>query len=413
MLFHSLTAGRPKKNKGSEYPGAFGNETICGYFCSFMARIPHRVFYILLLCLCGPFIAVSQESKPYTGWGIEANPFIGKVIKHTTKFHLPIPERSSGMDVNFVSKRYGKHAWEQRRRFPQFGLGITYTNYGIDSVYGRCIGLYPNITMNLISRKKLEWTLRIGDGIGYVTHFYGRHPITDTINNAIGSHINDYFSFNTDIRYHINDHWDVQAGVSFTHISDASYHQPNLGVNLLSQHIGIRYFPVGRTPKCIVRDLPKLKNRWLVEGRFGMAYTQSEAPLGPLFPVYLGSVYTSKRWISKNKAFAGIDYSYHTGVYAFLRNNEILPGEEAKNSYKTALFVGNEFLLGRVGVMLQIGFYLKQTALKQDIYYQKIGANYYLLQKEKGPIKELFLTGLLKTHKSIAELAEFGIGAGF
>ncbi len=382
-------------------------------FLLFMIHMPHRLFCLALLIMAMPFVAQAQDSQQFSGWGVETNPFVGKVVKHTVKFHLPIPDISSGLDVNFVSQRHGRKDWEQRRRFPLLGIGLTYTNYGLDSVYGRCLGLYPNITMNLIKGKKLEWVLRIGDGIGYVTHHYSRHPITDTINNAIGSTINDYFSFNTDIRYHINLHWDVQAGASFTHISDASYHQPNLGINLLGGHVGIRYFPVTRVPQYIRKDLPHLKNRWLVQGRVGLAFTQSDAPAGPLFPVYMASAYVSRRWISKNKMFGGLDYSYHQGIYAFLRNNEILPGEEAKNSYKSAIFVGNEFLLGRVGVVLQVGFYLKQAALKQDIYYQKIGANYYLLQREKGPIKELFLTGLLKTHKTIAELAEFGVGLGF
>ncbi|MBC7554434.1 MAG: acyloxyacyl hydrolase [Taibaiella sp.] len=371
-----------------------------------------RMLSPLVLATFLSTVVAGQDNKPGTGSCFEANVFTGKVIKHTSKFHLPIPELSTGIDINIARQTYGRKDWEQRRRYPFIGIGITYTNYGIDSVYGRCIGIYPNITLPLIRTKKLEWTIRIGNGIGYVTKRYGRHPITDTINNAIGSHINDYFSFNTDIRYHINKHWDVQAGINFTHISDASYHQPNLGINLLGQHIGVRYYPVSRTPAYIHKDLKPLSRRWLLEARGAMAFTQSDAPYGPLFPVYMASVYGSKRWISKNKAFAGIDYSYHEGTAAFLKNNEILPGKEANNSYKSSVFIGNEFLMGRVGVMLQLGFYLKQTYLKQDIYYQKIGGNFYLVQKEKGFIKEFFITGLLKTHKSVAELAEFGIGLG-
>ena len=378
-----------------------------------MLYLSNRIFAVVFLCIAMPLCASAQDNPAGSGFGIEANPFIGKVVKHTVKFHLPIPDRSTGLDINFLNQTYGRKDWEQRRHYPLLGIGITYINYGIDSVYGRCIGLYPNITLPLLKGKKIEWTLRIGDGIGYVTHLYGRHPITDTLNNAIGSHINDFFSFNTDFRYHINRHWDIQAGINFNHISDASFHQPNLGINLLGEHIGIRYFPVSRTPKYMHKELQPLKGRWLLEGRVAIAFTQSEAALGPLFPVYMGSVYVSKRWISKNKMFLGVDYSYHEGIYAFLKNNEIEPGHEAQFSYKSAVFVGNEFLMGRVGVMLQMGFYLKQAMLKQDPYYEKIGANYYLVQREKGPIKEFFLTGLLKTHKSIAELAEFGFGFGF
>ena len=360
-----------------------------------------------------PFQCWAQTNPPLAGMGVEVNPFIGKVLKHEAKFHLPIPEMSSGLDLNFTYHTYGKKDWHKRRHYPIVGIGLTYTNYGIDSVYGRCISLYPNITFPLITGKKLQWTLRIGDGVAYVSHIYGRHPVTDTINNAIGSHINDYGSFNTDLRYHFNKHWDIQGGINFTHISDASYHQPNLGVNLYGAHIGIHYYPSTSSPTPLKSDVKPLKNRWLIEARTGFAFTQSDAPLGPLYPVYLESLYASHRWKSKNKAFIGVDYSYYTGIYAFLRNNEIDPGHELANSYKTAVFFGNEYLFGRLGLVLQVGIYMKQSYLAQDPYYEKLGANYYLVQHEKGPIKEFFISGFLKTHKTVAELAEFGIGAGF
>lgn len=353
------------------------------------------------------------ENRQWAGFGVEVNPFVGKVIKHSQKFHLPVPDLSTGVDINFNYQTYGRKAWEQRRGYPLVGVGITYTNYGIDSVYGRCIALYPNITLPIIRTKKLEWTVRIGNGIAYVTKKYGRVPITDTLNNAIGSHINDFASFNTDIRYRINEHWDVQAGMNFTHISDASYHQPNLGINLYGYHAGVRYFPVTSKPRQIHKKWPPLKNRWLMQARASFAYNQIEAPQGPVYPVYMGALFASKRWWSKNKMFVGVDASYHAAIYAFQRNYEINEGREAYNSVKGAVFVGNEFLLGRLGIVLQVGWYVKQAELKQDKYYQKIGGNYYILQKEKGPIKELFFTGLLKTHKSVAELAEFGVGVGF
>ena len=205
----------------------------------------------------------------------------------------------------------------------------------------------------------------------------------------------------------------MQLGGNFNHISDASFHKPNLGVNTYGAHIGIRYFPVTSRPPRIERKLEPLKNRWLIQGRLGLAFVSSEAPSGPLYPIYIASAYASKRWLSKNKAFTGIDYSYHTDIYAFQRNNEINPGTESRHAYKSAIFFGNEFMLGRVGAVLQVGVYIREAVLRQDPYYEKIGGNYYIVQKEHGPIKELFLSAFLKTHKIIAEFGEIGIGAGF
>lgn len=359
--------------------------------------------------------AAAQHAQHLQGFGIEANAFAGHVIKHSAKFQLPVPELTTGFDVNMVWKTWGRKEWHQRRRYPVIGIALAYTNYGIDSVYGRCFSIYPNILIPLISTKKLEWTIRIGDGAGYVTRRYSRQQPFDTLNNAIGSHINDYFSFNTDIRYHLTDQVDIQLGGNFSHISNASYRQPNLGINLYGAHIGIRYFPVTSRPQVVRHQLPVLSNRWLAQFRLSMAFNQAQAPLGPLYPVYIATGYASKRWLGKNKVFAGADVAYHGSIYAYLLSNgAVIPRSAyAGGAYKSAVFIGNEFLLGRLGVILQAGYYIKDGYQTQGALYQKLGGHFYLLQNERGPIKELFISGLLKTHLSVAELTEFGFGMGF
>jgi hypothetical protein len=370
------------------------------------------VSYICFFILCSGGV-MAQETQPWAGFGMEYNFIAGKVFKHEAKFEPPIPTISTGNDINFIIQTYGKKDWEQRRHFPVVGIGFNYTHYGIDSVYGRCYSIYPNIQFFLARGKHLEWTLRLGDGAGYVTKRYQRTAPVDTINNAIGSHINDFALFMTDLRYHINKNLAIEIGANFQHISDASFRQPNLGVNMYGAHIGLRYSPVDAHPKHIVKDLPPLKNRWLIQAHVTLAGDEYAAPTGPEFPTYLAAVYASKRWGSRNKLLLGVDYSFHESIYAFLRNNEIYPGQEAAHAWESAVFVGNEFLVGRFGIVGQVGVYIKQAYLKTDPYYEKLGLNYYIVQKEQGPIKEFFLTGMLLTHKADAELGEYGFGVGF
>jgi hypothetical protein len=77
------------------------------------------------------------------------------------------------------------------------------------------------------------------------------------------------------------------------------------------------------------------------------------------------------------------------------------------------VFAGNEFLLGKLGIFLQLGYYLQQSALPIAPVYEKVGGQYYIVQKEHGPIKEFFLSAFLKTHATVAELGEIGFGFGF
>ena len=367
------------------------------------------LFYAICLFAL-PFIA-SAQNKAWDGFGIESYYIAGKAFRHSKKMKADFPEMSPGYELNFVQQTYGKASWQQRRRYPVVGLSIAYTVYDKDVVYGRAFSINPNIRIPIITGKKLEWSVRAGFGVGYITKVYSRYPDWDTLNTAMSSHMNNYSYFTTDLRYRVNQHLDILAGANFAHISNAALRQPNLGINKYGAHIGVRYSPVGNNPDRIMRKEAPLKNRWLGQVRLSMAGKEASAPDGPMYPLYLASAFASKRYWGKNKLMLGLDYEYHTDIYMFLKNNEIMPGKEKQNSWKSSVFVGNEFLLGRIGVMFQVGYYLKKDALTQTKLYQKLGGNVYLLQQEKGILKELTVHAYLKTHTAEAELAEVGIGA--
>jgi hypothetical protein len=369
---------------------------------------------ILTICLSASTLWAQADSS-LLGFGVETNLLVGKVIKHTPKFTAPIPRSSAAMDVNFVWQTYGKKEWQQRRNFPQIGLGLTYTDYGNNQVFGNAVGIYPNILIPILRGKKLDFTFRLGDGVAYVTRKYNHTAPVDTVNTAIGSNLNDFGIFMLDLRYHASDHWQLQYGVNFTHISNADYHAPNLGVNMAGMHIGVQYFPETYRPKKIVRELPKLKNRWLAEVRVGIGYNEANAKGNPELPTYIVSGYASKRWLGKNKFFAGVDYAYHQSTYAFYKTWGIDIGHERANAWDGTVFAGNEFLIGRIGIFAQLGYYYRVTYLKygNDPFNEKLGVNLYLIRHEHGFLKELFLSAVLLTHETDAEYAEFGIGAGF
>lgn len=370
-----------------------------------------KQLFLLLVSILFSLSLYAQNK--WDGIGLEANISTGKILRHSKKFPTILPNSVQSYELNAVFQTYGKQDWHQRRRYPLLGFGMTLTDYGIDSIYGKCISIYPNLQIPLLSYKNFEWTIRAGFGLGFVTRPYERTPSFDTVNTAIGSKMNNYSIFATDIRYRIDQHWDVQLGGNFSHVSNAALRAPNLGINVYGVHAGVRYFPTNGQPDKIQRSLEPLKNRWLIQARLGLAAKEAATPDGPIYPVYLVTALVSKRYWSKNKVYAGIDYSYHSNMYAFLRTHEIKVGEEKANSWKSALVIGNEFLMGHVGITFQLGFYLKNYYIPEDFFYQKLGGSLYLIQKEEGLLKELSVNIFLKTHKTEAELVEVGIGAGF
>lgn len=383
-------------------------------FC-FKKQIPvsfgfFPIGFALIICFAATGL---HAQEPASAFGIETNFFGGSIFKHTPKFTTPIPSFSCAGEVNFVWKACGKRDWQKRRHCPQTGIGITYTNYGSNDILGQNVGIYPNIEFPLVSAPKFEWTFRVGMGLGIITRRYSRtEPYMDTLNVAIGSRINNFTLFTTNARYSLNDHWDIQAGVNLSHVSNAAFRKPNLGINMVGVLVGFRYFPVGSHPSKDTTKPARLRDRLLLQLRTGIAMNSAGTGNGPLFPIYSGALYVSKRMKGKNKYYIGLDYSFHENIYAFLRNNEIYPGEERKHSWKSTIFGGVEFLYGRAGLVVQVGTYLKEAHLKLGTIYQRLGMNWYLIQKETGAIKELFIATHLKTHMTQAEYAELGVGIG-
>lgn len=368
-------------------------------------------YYILLVFSLIANGTFAQSNNPLAGYGIEVNPVLGKVIKHNYKFP-PLPQTSYAIDVNILKQTTGNKDWQTRRNCPLWGLGITYTNYGIDSVYGQCIGIYPAWELPIVKREKLEWTCRFGYGIGYITKRFERQPSWDTVNNLIGSHINNFTMFTTQLRYKLSHQIHIHCGFNFTHISNGSFRLPNLGINMYGGHIGVRYFPVTDNPTRQGTTPPTLSNRWMVQARVGMGMVEYNNVDGPRYPVYTATVYTSKRYGSRNKILAGIDYSYFTSVQSFLRNNEIATGNEAAESWEGVIFIGHEFVIGRIGVIAQLGVPFKHESINKDKTVQKLGYSYYIVQQERGVLKELSLNGFIKSNNLEASHLEFGLGFG-
>src|SRR5690606_34648721 len=120
--------------------------------------------------------------------------------------------------------------------------------------------------------------------------------------------------------------------------------------------------------------------------------------------------FASKRYLSKNKIILGMDYSYSTDMYVFMKAIGAHPGHEKEQAYQLAAFAGHEFLYGKVGLLFQLGVYLKEPYGEKNRFYQKLGGNFYLIQREKGLLKAVTFGAYLKTHMFVAERFEMNIG---
>lgn len=372
-----------------------------------------RYSIAILIGCCSSNVIKAQQNKLAT-FLFDFQTSVGSLFKHTQHFTGPIPPISSSTQMNFLWKTNGQKEWQTRRHNPTVGFTVAYNFY--DTYwYGQSIGICPSIELPILKYNNFEWSLRFGTGLGYISKHYKPYaPNLDTLNNAMGAHINNYGFLSSDLRYSISQHSKLFAGVTFNHMSSAKFRLPNLGLNYIGGHIGIRYYPNKiQNDIALKKPLNSLPNRYLISIKQGVGMTTGESIGSAATPVYIRTLAINKRYWSHNKVWAGIDYSYFQSVYNFSRLQALGIGNEKNNAWNLGVFVAHEFMYGRAGIYFQIGTYLKQTILPKAPIYQRLGINWYIHQKETGLVKDIYIGTLLKTHYATAEHAELALGISF
>lgn len=380
----------------------------------------YAMFFVLnrtllyILCLWTLSLpAMAQTESPWKGVGFETDYYHSNMMRHSKRITAPLARNTFAFDLNLVRKYYGREDWEIRRHYPEVGLGFIYLNYNNPELYGSVFGIFPNLRLRLLTLDRFSWSARVGMGISYVTRPYERVPDPNLANETIGGHLNNISPLQTDLRWKINDHWEFQGGVHLIHVSNASFRRPNFGINIWGFQAGLRYFPVSNTPERYDRSVPSLKNRVVVYAKGSIAFVELFMPDGGLSRVYNGGIFASKRYLGKNKAILGLDYTYNTATYAFMKYNTRHVGQENRYASQISVCVGNEFLFKNFGIVLQGGVYLMKMDMQTSSFYEKLGGNFYVLQREQGVLKEVILSALLKTHQNQAQLFEMGLSLGF
>ena len=360
--------------------------------------------------LCLLSIATNAQDRENKGHAVAAHVWLGKMIKHNERFTGPIPPISTAFQIEYLKQTLGEKKWHSQRNYPIIGAGALFIHYGYPEIYGSVIGVYPLLQIPIVKSNDFEWTAQIGAGIGYVTKHYS---IENNQNVAIGSHINNVSPFSTDLRWHIDPQWDVELGLSAVHVSNAAFAFPNLGINMWGVRAGARYYFAPRSPIEMAKEQETVSKKLMFSAKGSLAFVEKGFADGPKYPVYTASLWGRYQYNNVQKAILGLEYTYNNATAAFIHSLEEPVGKNGNIPYQVSGFLGNEFLFGRLGVSVQVGYYLKKYQGLNSSFYQRLGGNYYFIQKEQGLFKELFLSLHLKTHQFTAEFCDLGLGFSF
>lgn len=373
-----------------------------------MINLKHFILLLLIL------FVTPDASCQYTNFQLETAYTFGKIIKHTTKLYHNPSNFSSNFELSLTKKRNGNSIWENKYGQPTTGFTFTYINSN-DKIIGYIYSFMPTIAFDILKHKKIFIESRIGSGAAFATKHWQKNPLSDTINNYLGSHFNLYASVSFLVKYQYSKDLQFKSGITLSHTSNAGIIKPNYGINLLGGYVGINYQIKNIAPLKIDSNQGAIIYHQKIGADIRVGGSMAEAGFGdgPLMPIYTFALLGNYTLNRKHKLLFGIDYEYSGKTELFIRNTRQISNSLIKDAgYLSAVF-GNEFLFGNFTIPIQIGVYLNAPYLKSTTHYKKMGLFYYPRLHKNIYGKGIYCGTMLKVNSFNADYLELCIGKSF
>jgi len=273
----------------------------------------------------------------------------------------------------------GEKLWQQYWGYPSYGIGFYDAFFGstesVESPLGKPSALYIFYSGPIKRWKKLGFFYEMSVGLSYDFNEY--NPITNPINDIIGSNANVYLSGKFFIQYMLSQRIDLIMGLDLTHFSNGNTRTPNMGLNLYGPSVSVKYNfnPIKNYTRKIDKNYkPHLrpefeKSEWPEKDKShfihilvaaGGKTTNSQIYDGPTYFVSTIALDWTKQYSRIARYGAGLDFFYDSAI----RDNMHIPNAQFKDLAQIGIHFGNELLISRFDFITQLGFYLYNEAGK-------------------------------------------------
>lgn len=373
-----------------------------------------RIVLLLSLCLSlgGRNSSLWAQSPLWDGISIAGDVYRGKTLKHRpSSMPFEIPKSATAFSIEFTKQTDGTKYWHELHGNPRIGCQFFSQRFGNDAILGRLHTLVPYIDFPLLRKPFASVYIKLSYGLAFLDTPYNR--LSNQQNTAIGSYINNLTSMSLLGEIPLSSKLNLRIGGTLTHTSNAKLHVPNLGLNAAKLRLGLSYEvqPPKSAEAFDYSNYPVYKKP-VVNFRFAMAFQEAKVADGPLYPVYISSVFASYMYVRKAKVLLGWEGSWERSNQEFNINQEI-PDGIAQPWLRQSAYLGNEFMLGRLGLMTQVFFYLDKPSRESEGFGFKLGPNVYLFKPHEQKRGNLFFGIYLKAHKAVADYAELTLGGSF
>lgn len=384
-------------------------------------------YFLFILCLFPYYCLYAQEEVianlavldkggnklGKSGWSVSASWSHGRIVKHNERFKPIVRESSDVWELNFARHLAGNKAWHERLNYPVAGISLLYADLGDTAIFGKGFGVLASV---LFQTRFKHWAInyRLGTGLGYLTRFY--HPITNSTQNAIGSHVNNVTQLSLGGEYRLSATWRAIFSLSFTHFSNGRTQTPNLGINIPAYGFGLRYLI--DSPHYSKLDssttlpaLPILDKRVHIGIKLGQGIQEWDEFGGPKYPIHVCQLFAAKRLNAQWQLHLGIETDYYwSNHYIGISQGLFTSADIYKAGLKVSPYIGAELFLGRVSIYASVGGYAYNKVFVRGSLPTKFGLQYYFTPTDKRVGRQLYIGAYLKSHIAVADFTELGIG---
>lgn len=321
------------------------------------------IYYVTI-----PLFSVAQTSQLF---GSEVKIHRGFVMMHREGVQHLVEGPVGIVQLNLFYTPNGTKDWHHYTRFANVGLSIMQVNTGSEQL-GIAYGFLPYMRLFPYRSKLVDWTGQFGIGMGYFTKRWSR--VEQRKNEMIGSHINIAVSLQTELLWHITPSVDFITGLAFTHFSNAGTQKPNLGINVPSASIGVRYtLNRGLSPKEITDTTAVNHQREIIllgAGFVNQFDVLMDKQLATTFSVEYGSFSSNRR----SRLHGALDIFYNGELGDFYENEGF--DYSTIDLFQVGVSGGYSRFVGKLSVYLGMGVYVYAYELPSLSIYNRVGLRY-------------------------------------
>ncbi|MDZ4713964.1 MAG: acyloxyacyl hydrolase [Cytophagales bacterium] len=325
----------------------------------------------------------------------------GFIIPHSKEIIDVSGSKPIGFQLDVSRIDRSLKAWNKCNCYSQVGFSAAYFNYRNPKVLGDSYNLIAYAEPLLTYNPKLNFRLRAGAGLSYLTEIY--NAVSNPTNLFFSSTLSGYLMVGVSAHYTFLKNWNANVGVHYNHISNGGLQQPNKGMNFPQFNAGMEYNlnPVNLRPRNVRATFDRTFHGYA--GLFGNIRTvQSTATAPTVNKWQLGiSGGVVKQFTTMNAWTAGVEFSHDQSV----REQGVRDGEN-RSPFLFSMLVGHQFIFGRFGFSQQMGHYtFRDYAFRTD-FFQRYTLTYLIASKVAVGIS-------MKAHGKEAEQMDVRAGYRF